>query len=242
MKEEDIIRSERYLSHSLNEDEKRQFESDLKKDVELERAYNRCKLAMDAVNREAEEELRHKFVQWRQANSESKSRRLYSMIAIAASVLLVIVFYFMFRQVPGESGEAIALQWYKPPQQPAGSMGEAEERWARGAEAFRQGNFADAADQLSKIEHPAPEVIYYLAHSYFRNGAFDKASFAFQQLSAGSSVYSYPSDWYLALSLLADGQYAGLNEQLERITSDNSHPYFKDARELKTLVDRQRQD
>jgi hypothetical protein len=72
-----------------------------------------------------------------------------------------------------------------------------------------------------------------LAHSYFNGKKYDQAVFLFQQLTSGSSVYNYPSDWYLALSYLALNDHDKSRKQLEAILKDKDHPYYAEAAQLK---------
>lgn len=236
-KEEYISRAERYLRHDLDEAGRRQFEADMKEDAELKDIYQKCKFAMDVINNQVESDLREKFGHWKKERSQATRRTLYWYSAIAASILLLISFYFILTSPQQKSGAQLAHELYSLPKGPGSVMGDADIHWSKGAEAYNRGDFKEAAAEWAYIDNPGPETTYYLAHSYFNSSQYAKASAAFDKLSTGTSVYNYPADWFLALSLLAEEKEELSRAQLGKMISDQRHPYYEDALKLRSLLE-----
>lgn len=236
MEEGYIKRVEAYINRKLNEDERRRFEADLKNDQALRIIFDEYTLAMAVIDQQVENDLRSKFQTWRADNQPDKSRMLVVFMSIAASLLLLITVYFFISSPSVNKGAQLALDVYTLPKSSGSTMGESDRHLSLGRQAYDNKEFQQAIAEWSAIEAPTPEVTYYLAHSYFNVKEYDQAALLFQRLASGSSVYNFPSDWYLVLSYMAlDDREKGI-QQLEKIINDKDHPYHLEAQQLKTKL------
>lgn len=238
MKDKHISRVEGYFKKTLSEKEEKQFMNDVSSDKELRRVFEEYQLAVDATDQHVEKDLRSKFAGWRNAQNKEKKRSLIISIGIAASILLLIGVYFISNRGFKINGhDQLAIEFYELPDTPERTMGDEDRHWSMGVDAFSRQMFVQAIDEWKKIEDADPEVNYYLAHCYFNIEEYNKAIALFLDLSSGTSVFSFSSDWYLALAYLASDKTDRVNDQLIRIVNDTTHPYHADARVLKVKME-----
>lgn len=232
MEEERIIQVEAFYNGRLSKDDQQQFMRDLEEDPALKRVFEEYELCLSVIDRQVEKELRSKFDTWRAPQKESKTRTLFVMMSIAASLLLLISFYFIFVSSKPNTADQLAYDVYTLPKSPGSTMGEGDQHWLQGKEAYNNKDFHRAISEWSAIKNPTPEETYYLAHSYFNIRDYAKAEALFRQVALGTSVYNYPADWYLTLSYLALNKKDEFKKQLDKIIVDKDHPYNSEAREL----------
>jgi tetratricopeptide (TPR) repeat protein len=233
MEEQYISKIEAYFKRTLSDDERKKFEKELQKDPVLKETFDQYKLAMDVMDQQIENDLRVKFSDWKKEKKHiSRNITIYS--AMAASIVILVGFYLIFKWRTGSATyEQLASRYYSLPEPPAYSMGDEEIHTEKGMNAYRKNSFQDAINEWLKVKDPDPEVMYYLGHAYYNEKEYQKAAQIFKKLAKGTSVYNYPSDWYLLLSLLSSGNTEQFQHQTEYILSDKKHPYYKDALELK---------
>ena len=236
MEDKYIERIEAYFDKKLNELESKQFLNDLEKDPELKQLYSEYKLAMDVVDNRAEKDLREKISQWRTEKKQGQTRSLWIYSGIAAGILLLLGTSLFFLQNRPISMQQLAIRYYNLPKAPESTMGGGEQHWSFGVEAFSKKQYRQAIKEWVSIEGKTAEVKYYLAHCYFNTREFDKAIVLFQELSAGTSVYSYPSNWYLALAYLASDNRVESMKKLNAILEYKNHPFFTEAQKLKARI------
>lgn len=227
--EEHIARVEAYFRHELSDSEVTELKSDLQKDDDLHNLFKEYQLAFDVVDREAEKDLREKFKDWEISKSPSKSG--FSTLGIAASIVLLIGFYFVFIYEDDITSLELAESYYAIPEAPSNSMGDSDQEWSDGVFAFGNGDFTSAIQQWEKISDPTYEQSYFLGHAYFNVNAYNQSAQSFLTLSDGTSSYALASKWYLALSYLALEDH----EAFERITldiMDESNPYNSEMNAL----------
>jgi tetratricopeptide (TPR) repeat protein len=227
-----------YFKRTLNAEERSRFEEEIRSNPELQQLVAEYRLNMDVVDLEEADELRSKFVGWKENRQEQhRQRRLYAIISIsaAASVAILAGLYFLIHPVP-ESNKAIAFQAYTLPETPGDILGTMDEKWSAGVADYRSGSFEKAIKEWEAIKEKTPEVEYYLAHCYFNMKEFNGAISIFSKLSAGTSVYSYLSDWYLALAYLASDHTGESIKELDTILENRDHPFYFEAQKLKAKI------
>lgn len=235
MEEEYIKRVEAYLSRRLSEGERVQFEAELNSDQVLKNIFDEYTLAMVVIDRQVENDLRLKFKTWRVENKRARSRTLVLWSSMAASLLLLITFFFIFSP-PVSKSKQVALDVYTLPKSSGSTMGESDQHLSMGRQAYDNSDFQQAIVEWSTVTAPTPEVTYYLAHSYFNTKKYDEAASLFQRLASSSSVYNFPSDWYLALSYLARDNHEKGMQQLAKMVKDKDHPYHHEAQQLRAKL------
>lgn len=113
---------------------------------------------------------------------------------------------------------------------------------SKGKKAFVAGEYAKAVKLLESI---APKNNEYeaakepLAHAYFKNGQFAKATKLFKEITDESSFLKDEPEWYWLLSLMADYEKnkKEANQLLNEIIKNNDHQYHKQAAILKSKLE-----
>ncbi len=233
MEEQYENRIDAYFKHTLSAAERIRFEEEIINNPGLQRLVEEYKLGMDAVDLEEEEALRAKYTGWKQ-DRKQQQKRLYTIVISSAAACMAILagLYFLIRPV-SESNEMIAFHAYTLPDTPGSTMGTIDEKWSAGAAAYKTKSFGKAIEEWESIEEKTPEVDYYLAHCYFNTHEYDKAIPLFRELSAGTSVYSYSSEWYLTLAYLASDNTNESIKELDTILENKNHPFYARAQQLK---------
>ncbi len=227
---------EAYIKQAMNAEERGRFKEEIRNNPELQQLVEEYKLSMDAIDLEEEEALRAKFTGWKQGRKQQQ-KRLYTIVVSAAAACVAILagIYFLVRPVP-ETNISIAFSAYTLPDTPGSTMGTMDEKWSAGESAYKSGSFKKAIKEWEAIEEKTPEVYYYLAHCYFNTREFDRAITLFQELSSGTSVYSFSSDWYLALAYLASGITGESMKKIDMILENKNHPYYNNAQKLRAKI------
>jgi tetratricopeptide (TPR) repeat protein len=233
-----VNRVEAYFRHEMTEEEISQFRQDLAEDDELKQLYEEYHLAMETIDVQVEEELRSQFKEWNvdKEQPEANEIKLFpKILKIAASIALIAALAYLIFYIQNQPQDTynLALNAYELPESPGSDMGKGMEWWAAGLDAYRNQNFEKAVSNWTKIQDLTPEQEYFLAHSYFNLNQFSDAASIFKMLSEGDNPYNFTAEWFLALAYLAEGQNEAFNKQVEKITENPNHPYFKDAELLR---------
>ena len=115
---------------------------------------------------------------------------------------------------------------------------------ASGVEAYNQKNYTDAVlffeDYLKTGTNLSNEreIRFYMGVSYLAQNNTSKAKEIFKDLSQQPISFSFQplkqsSEWYLALTLLKEGDVAQAKKRLNKIANEESgHPYQKQAKAM----------
>ncbi len=237
MEDKHIERIEEYFNKKLNELQSKQFLDDLEQDPELKQLFSEYELALNVIDNQAEKDLREKISQWRTEWKHRQTRSLFIYSGIAASILLLLGIYLFFLQNRQPvSVQQLALEYYTLPETPESTMGGGKQHWSLGIDAFSKKQYKQAIKEWELIEEKTPEVYYYLAHCYFNTREFNNSIVLFQELSTGTSVYSYASDWFLALAYLSSDNIGESMKILNAILENHNHPYYNNAQKLKAKL------
>ena len=237
MDSNNINRVEAYFRDELSENEVKQLRADLVENEELKQLFQEYHLAMETVDVQVENELRDQFNEWKTEmdDHKTKQRTLIPQVwKIAASLALITtIAYFIFRvQDKPFTGYELAMEYYELPTTPGSDMGKGEENWSNGLQAYEAQDYSRAIALWTSMKVRTPEQDYYLAHAYFKTGDYSNAVILFQQISNGTSAYSFSADWFLALSYLANDQIENGKSQINKIIQSSGHPYIDDAEKL----------
>jgi hypothetical protein len=236
MDQEFINRIEAYFSKKMSGQEIRKFKRDLSKNAELEQIFLEYQLAMDTIDQQVEDELRDQFNSWSDTKPDVRPIRriIPNLWKIAASLALIAcLYYLLISSDQFLNGEELAISYYELPVSPGGNMGKGDAHWSLGLQAFEKNEFGDAIAEWAQIEKPSAEQAYYLAHAYFNTNNYVQTAPLLKMLSDGTSVYSFPADWYLALTYLAMNNKPDFTDQINKITKNPYHPYLDKTIELR---------
>lgn len=229
-------RINRYLNEEMNSEEMDVFETDLKQDVDLKKAFHLEVTTRYTIHHlakgenlllsEEESEEQSTFPQEyeqeelvddsseniRDLTKKLRKRQLIIGLLVAASIALLFLFIFDIDPQNDTSSQykRIAEDFYTAPPTP-GTLGSAEQ-YAVAFQVYNQEDFEEAIVQFQAFlqEDPQNEMLnYFLAHSYVRSQPPQPAK-AIQIFSTIEyEFYKENAEWNLAIAYL-------FNEQLEQ--------------------------
>lgn len=238
----DII--EDYLNGLLSPTDKLAFEADLQKDIALSEELELHKRLRSFVKEnevqslksqvkdwlleEEEDEEETKIISLPSAKSKSSFNTNY-ILRIAAVLMLVsgVGWYFISNNTAGNETQFLALLSSQNPEQ---LQGVADERTAW-TQAYRDKNYQNVIDYVSKKTEQSPEEVYYLGLSYVITKQYEKAIEQFTKKSILDSVYVEKANWALALVYLKQKNDDLAKPLLEKIAGSDSE-FSEKAKEL----------
>lgn len=236
-KEKDQLIQE-YLDNMLLPDERSTFEKRLKSDIELAEEVQALRDVEMDLKAAGHESFKAEVKQWEQGYQKSHhQRRFYSLIAIAASLVVVFLTgYFYMNQQPGTTEKLYAMYFvpYEDMILTRGELSESESQLANGMSAYNDGNYTLAAEMLGqyRINNTSDKAAaLYLAISETELGRFTTAERNFK-LAIEDVKFQQQSQWYLSLMYIKSKQTDNAVSQLQLIVANANHYKTKEALQL----------
>lgn len=250
---------EAYSENRMVPDQQQAFEERLRQDSVLRSAltdYQQLRHSIEAVKLNRQLDDIHDRLDERGAlqhespvRTVGSPRRLWTRLAIAAVVLLVLGYGIRWSLRPTQA-EQTFLAYYQPEPTARGG-GSCGPALTTGLNAYRSGNYDQALAALEKLPADEPCVHYYrgLTQLALANApaAITNLETVFKQTglpaktdslaSAAPDLMIRKAEWYLALAYLKADRTADAQQQLRAITRQNEHPFQRVAQ--KALVDLQ---
>ena len=155
-------------------------------------------------------------------------RRLPLVLAAAAALALVLTAIWWWRQPATLDANQLAQTYlaksYPPP---VATMGEADTRPVALQNAFlayRNGDFAAAAQQLGELaaaSDASDETLFYAGEAMLQTGQWERAIAQFERIQPG--YWRETADWRTALALIKNGQTARARPFLEKLRNSPRH-------------------
>ena len=251
---EDIQQIEQYLNNQLSESEKIAFETRLNTEEDLKIEFDKHELAHRALDymiakslkqqlealeaeekiEEIKEEKESKIVKMEPRNNRFQIMR---WVAAAASIALLIGFFFFNYGGSKYSGSELAALNYQLPESSARRNGIPvyPEVIENGLELLKAKDFNAAISTFSQVPESDDyylEAQYYLGHAYYGIEDFGNAVQAFEIMAESNDIrYGQAAEWYGLLSCIA--QNGDCKEKLNIITANKKHKFYKKAVQLK---------
>jgi len=221
MTEEKRIESiEKYLEDRMSEAEKLAFEQQLSTDSDLSEDVEHHRKANEVIKYANQKDLKDRLRSIDREAQKGKPRRwLLRQLAIAASVLVLIVAgVFAYNSLVHDndarlsmSEEEIAVDFHSPAT----------------TNQMRSNSKSDAASFSDRLA---------LADIIFESGNYDEASTLYGSLATEQNPQSQKADWNMVIADLAAGNDR-YQKELNRIAAEETHLFHERALELKSLLD-----
>jgi hypothetical protein len=232
-----IERIDAYLNGEMSPEEVRAFEVEMENDAALKEAVELEQTLMDgifAANLRAE--LEEIAKEERSANTGGKVVRLgqWRQIAVAASVLLLVGFFFWWNIQGGEQSPAFANIYSPDPGLPV-VMGEMDEGiFNEAMVSYKEGEIqkAKTAFEVLCAGAEVDKYCFYLAQTLIQEEKYASAVIHLEKVVADTnSDFRQKAQWHLAYCLyqIGDDKYTAI---LQDISDDANHPFHKEASEL----------
>jgi tetratricopeptide (TPR) repeat protein len=254
---QDIEMIEKYLAGKMTDDEKKMFAEVRIKDHELNAMLDDMDHLIKGIKHSAaqsskkEKEDRLKFFNEIMDMEEDASRdenasvstgkvvpfyRKPSVMAIAASIVLMISVSIIFIQNRAPLNERLYTAYYEPFDSPGSGLTRGSSEVTLKAQAYGaydNGHFAEAAVLFEKLiaENKGTTATYLcLGNAYLAQGQLDKAEASFNHVATSDSDLVTQAHWYLALTYLKQNKLEKAKAALW-IISDSS-TYGEKAKKL----------
>ncbi len=217
-----MMKFEAFLSGEMDETAKAQFETELTSNKEMYEAF----LIYSRVEAEMHQKIHtDKGIEALKINLKSLNRQYFSeeneapvkvipmttswnfrrAVAVAAGILLIFVFYFVFF-LSGTNPQGMAEDYYVTNlKELSQTMNGSQDSIQRGIAAYNSQDFEEAKRYFEGLALQDPnnaEVIKNLGLTYLSEKKFDQALSQFETLSARNDLYSNPGLFLKALTLM----------------------------------------
>ena len=240
-------RIERYVMGRMTSSEAGDFEGLMEKDLQLAEAVQRKQLLLNGLKINHQENLMAKIKSIQASTAEeldsalahrsSKLRRLAIAASIAATILLIALGLWLL--LP-PSNEQLARQFFEPyPDvlsekiEQKGFFGShpSENYLEKGMAEYELGNYQEGIIAINNYlkeappEHPfLQESRLYLAISHFLLKDYERSTALLLDLDQDSAFERRKLvDWYLGLSLLAEGKETAAVDKLDELSNDKDY-------------------
>lgn len=218
-----------YAEGSLTGDALRNFEEQIKKEPGLQAEIDLYLALKAADNLRLKKQLlqtaKHEGLT-PQAPPPALLRRLPLVLAAAATLALLLTAIWWWRQPAApDAGQLAQTYLAKPYPPPVATMGEADTRPAALQSAFlayRNGDFAAAAQQLGELAaqpDASDETLFYAGEAMLQTGQWERAIAQFDRVQPG--YWRETADWRTALALIKNSQPASARPLLEKLRNSS---------------------
>ncbi|MDZ4705903.1 MAG: hypothetical protein SH848_18395 [Saprospiraceae bacterium] len=247
-----VERLDQYAAGSMTDPERAAFEVELQENPELREALALYRESEAVIEQSIENNLRLQFQSWAEEDRTAQPvatgrpegkvislRTVVTRWAVAASVLLVAGFFFLYQNSQSLSDTALYAANYEVPD---GSLlrGDtaSEDPISQGAEAFSNKNYAVARtffNQIPPTDAPYAEAQFFLGHTALQQQQYHEAISAFGNAVAANDIrITEKAEWNLVLTYVAasrteDGAFKTL---LSALAGDVNHSYYEQAKAL----------
>lgn len=227
---------EKYLLGTLSSESKIAFERQLEEDADLREKLASTKLVIEATKSRGLE-LELKEIHKELYHEKPVSKRLYWTLGIAASIILILTFFFILSNSGNEKN--LFQQYFSPfPDYITSRESKADGSWEKGMQFYTNRDYTKAIDHFKKSnipnEHEA-DLLFYKGVSYLAVGNSQEAMNTFSELEIKSDKYKEQIKWYVALAYLSSNEKSSAILALKTINK-GEYEYGR-AQELLVVLD-----
>lgn len=246
-----IERLDQYATGSMSDSERAAFEAELQENAELREALALYRESEAVIEQSIENNLRLQFQSWTAENRaaqpvatgkhETKIISLRTVVtrwAVAASVLLVAGFFYLYQSSQSLSDTALFAANYEVPDGSLMRGSAPADPLAQGAEAFSNKNYAVARtffNQIPPTDPPYAEAQFFLGHIALQQQEYDLAIAAFDKAVKANDIrITEKAEWNIVLTYVAAGRTEDANFKtlLTALAGNVNHSYYEQAKAL----------
>ena len=262
--DKDMEHIERYLDNQVDEKEREEVGKRLVEDAEFRKLFDEMEAMLDGIRHSAskttaEEKLQnleatiHRLEEKEENENEDvhgvEAGQVHKPIiivwynrpvfrAIAASVVLLVVAYFVFGPFGQPTPKELFAEYHivypnRDPNVRGGNEQQMDDR-ALAFVAYDHGEFTKAASMFEDILHDSQDITtdrFYLGNSYLKMDEGDKAIEQFRIVADAGKGLALQAKWYLGLSYLSLGNGESAKEALMEV-KDAGSDYSRQASEI----------
>lgn len=247
-----IERLDQYASGSMSAEERAAFEAELKENRELQEALALYRESEAVIEQGIENNLRLQFQAWAEEDRAAQPatppikpeakvvsmRTLVTRWSIAASVLLLAGFFYLYQSSQSFSDSELYAANYEMPNGDLVRGDNTQNLLSQGAEAFTNKNYTAARTffaQVPTTDDGYAEAQYFLGHIALQERQYDAAIMAFNQAVQANDIrITEKAQWNMVLTYVAAQRTedTGFKALLSSLTGDVNHSYHEQAKVL----------
>ncbi len=232
-----------YLDGSMSQDEKLAFEGLMNTDAELAAEVTELRELEYDLKAAGVDSFRSKMDQWEQGYQKNQGKnRMRTFLAIAASIVVVLLAGYYFTGQQGSSAEKLYAANFVPYEDMILTRGEPSATGSQlvdGMIAYNDGDYTIAAEHLEQFRITNPDnkaAALYLAISQTELGRYDAAERSFN-IAMEDPNFRQQAQWYLSLMYIKNHKNAEALGQLQAIADNTDHYKSAAATELMQQID-----
>ncbi|MCB0687524.1 MAG: hypothetical protein KDC53_13405 [Saprospiraceae bacterium] len=229
-------RMDSYLEGNMSDTETKAFEMELDSNPELASALAKHRETILTIQSVGLQKDLAKVMERNREREKQKSKTISinrNLIAIAASVVLLLGAFFFLRPAATTPGLALYEELYqKDPGLPT-LMGATDNPIFMDAMvSYKEGDYKKALESLDvlKIANPQNDTLaFYQGLCHLELDQPQKSIQAFEQIDPAKPVWGVKAEWYRALALLKNNQLDQAKVILQKIANAKDHRYQREA-------------
>lgn len=243
---ETVAQIEKYITGKMSREEKSDFEKVMKEDKKLRKEVATYRDIIAGIEHAETDAFTSMMQDWeqklktQQQPQPAKVRSLFRpgvIVAIAAAVVLLLTFIFVFNPFTSGTTDPFQAAFQPYPDEitiMGDGNGEFDQKMANKAMAFYNAeNYREALPLLKTLADDNPEIAVlrlYQGIAEMQTADFTAATASFSALQ--NTSYARIAEWYQALTQVRYDNSAAAKTILKTIANTQGHPYQKQAREL----------
>jgi hypothetical protein len=222
MTQEQMERIDAYLRREMSAAEHSKFEAELATDAKLRSAFEAHQHLLAGIELEGARQTLTAVMTL--APARPLWRRVAPYLAVAATVLLLLVFFWPRQEKP----EALFAEHFAPAPGLPTTLGETDAlRQAEGMVAYKRGEYAQALEQWTPLlqnEAVSDTLRFFAGVAELGRGQAAAAEKQLKLLTQSvASPYQAAARWYLALAYVRQGQWAAARVELRALEGNDTY-------------------
>jgi len=237
---------EEYLKGELSEEEQASFESMMEGNPEIKEKVEMQRQLLKGIELGFNQELKQLLIEEEsrlpglKKNQSNRVKSLYPVIGIAATVSLMIIAFYTFRNTTTDTSELYA-QYYQPYPNVEAPISRSDINASNPFALYENRDYEKAMEKFKALRSTQPDepsIIFYSAICQLELGSTTQAISSLRELlELHENKYSRPALWYLSLAYLKSDQTREAISQLNDLTSIDD-VYAKKAADLLHQLDK----
>jgi len=231
----------RYMSDSMSDEERKDFDYKLTSDDNLKAEFDNYRIGMIAGRRIQYHELKDKVGSIiKDENKINKSNRTKLILGLVAAAAIIGLFFYFFTQQKPKT-EQLFAQYYTTPPYGVQRGGDTEKNLDDALIAYSEKNWIKVISTINQLPIDVQNDIYtqkLKAHTYMASGQQELALPIFKKLAHNQRINPQLENyWHQGLAFLGNQQIDSSIYYFDKIVTSNiDHPLKSKALELMTKL------
>lgn len=232
--EVDIEILESYLQDRLRDEAKEQVENRLRTDEDFAALYSDVKILQEGIRESSRRRTASKLKKLEAEIAQHEKsgvkvipiNRTYWAIGAAASIVVLVSFFFLFRSTPLTPSEELFQTYFKPYTNITSPSTRGQTVVTPTTVAFQKYDaqeFDEAIELFEAIDQKDAALHLYLGNAYLATGNATSAVDNFKACMQKSDTFTKQAEWYLALSYLKNNETDKCISLLNKISDTSSY-------------------